>query len=47
MSNVILLKNIPTLSKKVSNIRELKAVNILFVVKDWAPQQYWLVKEKI
>jgi hypothetical protein len=39
MSNVTPTKEYTDFIKKVSNIRELKAVNMSGVVKDWAPQQ--------
>ena len=39
MSNVTPTKEYSDFIKKVSNIRELKAVNMAGVVKDWAPQQ--------
>jgi hypothetical protein len=39
MSNVTPTKEYTDFIKKVSNIRELKAVNMSGVIKDWAPQQ--------
>ena len=39
MSNATPNKQYADFIKRVSNIRELKAVNMAGVVKDWAPQQ--------